>query len=146
LRLLIGCDAVVADWVAERIDGCERGWSDARAIGVTSRAGLIAGVVYHDWSPESEVIELSAAATSRHWMTRAVMSGILGYPFGFCQMVVARYRPDTPAQRIWRALGSDEFLIPRLMGRGRDCVLATLTAEQWAESPLNNGGCDHGQT
>ncbi len=137
MRLLFGHDQAVSAWTAARIEGCARGFGKCKAIGVVHGGDLIAGVVFHDWNPEAEIIELSAAATDRRWMTRNNFTEILNYPFGFCQMIVARAAPDGPPRRIFRAIGADEFVIPRLGGRGKDGIIATLTREQWAVSPLN---------
>ena len=144
MRLVLGCDQAVAAWTAARIEGCARGFGKCSAIGVAHDGDLIAGVVFHDWNPEAEIIELSAAATDRRWMTRSNVTGILNYPFGFCQMVVSRFAPDGPPRRIFNALGADEFVIPRLRGRDADGVLATLTREQWATSPMNKERLHHG--
>ncbi|MDX5370191.1 MAG: hypothetical protein LPL29_12535, partial [Alphaproteobacteria bacterium] len=40
-------------------------------------------------------------------------------------------------RRMWKALGADEYVIPRLRGRDRDGYITTITKEQWAASPFN---------
>jgi hypothetical protein len=132
-------------WVGSRINGGHRGFGNCKAVGVAHQGRIIAGVVLHDWSPETGVIELTAAADDRRWMTRHVVTEILSYPFGFARMVVARFAPDGPPRRIFAALGADEFRIPRLAGPDSDLIIATLTREQWAICPLNIGKTEHGQ-
>jgi hypothetical protein len=114
--------------------GFPRGFGECQALGFLDRDGALeAGVVYHNWNPEAGVIEISAASTSRRWGTRGRLQMIFGYPFDGigCQMVVARHAEDNPVRRIWRTLGADEFIIPRLRGRDRAECIATLTVENW---------------
>lgn len=128
-------DAQVAHWVAARIPGCERGFGPCKAMGVESKGRIVAGVVFHNWSPESEVIELSCAAETPRWMTRRIMNEAMGYAFSFCQAVVARIHQDnTTARKLWRGLGADEFVIPRLRGRSASEAIYTLTDDQWLRS------------
>lgn len=132
-------DDRVADWVAAHIDGCGRGFDECKAIGVVKDNSLVAGIVYHNWCPEFETIEVSGAAVDKRWMTRPVLKGLFGYPFSFCQMILAQHDADNHIRRIWKAIGADEYRIPRLRGRTRDGYIATLTKEQWEASRFNNG-------
>lgn len=108
-------------------------------MGVASPDRLVAGVVFHNWCPESAVIELSCAADDRRWMTRRVMNAAFGYVFDGlgCQMAVARiHEANEAARKLWRGLGAQEFIIPRLRGKDAAEVIYTLTREQWAASPF----------
>jgi len=138
VRAWFGHSDEVAAFVAALIPGCERGFGDCQAIGFLNVLGALeAGAVYHNWNPEAEVIEISAASKHRRWGSLARLRLIFEYPFEQigCQMVVARTAEDNPAPlRIWRTLGADEFRIPRLRGRGRAEIITTLTAEAWAAS------------
>lgn len=126
----------VSQFVAENIEGCARGFGDCQAIGFEKNGRLIAGVVYHNWVPENGVIEISAASTCRNWLTRANMNVIFGYPFRIgCRMIVARIaESNKTARRIWRSLGSDEYVIPSLRSPLEAEIIYTLTAEQWRAS------------
>lgn len=137
MRLLYGEDGRVADFVAGNIDGCGRGFGNAKAIGVERNGKLIAGIVYHNWCPEWETIEVSGAAIDKRWIRRDILCGLFEYPFSFCQMIIAQHDRDNHVRRIWKSLGADEYRIPRLRGRTRDGYIATITKEQWAESPFN---------
>lgn len=128
-----------ADWVAERIPHCTRGFGECQAVGVLRGGNVIAGVVYHNWSPEFGTIELSAAADDRRWLTRPVIHEVLAYPFGFCQMVFAQHKADNPARAIWQRLGADEYLIPRFHGIGAVAAIATLTKESWMAGKYHKG-------
>lgn len=134
------CDPRMADWVAQRIPACGRGFGDCRAFGVFRDEEVIAGVVFHNWSPEFGTIEMSAASESRRWLTRPILHKIFAYPFGFCQMVFAQHSTDNPARRIWQRLGADEHLIPRLHGPDTVAAIATLTKEAWTAGPYYQGG------
>lgn len=108
-------------------------------MGVASPDRLVAGAVFHNWCPESAVIELSCAADDRRWMTRRVMNAAFGYVFDGlgCQMAVARiHEANEAARKLWRGLGAQEFIIPRLRGKDAAEVIYTLTREQWAASPF----------
>lgn len=130
-----------AEWVAAHIDGCERGFGECQALGIYDKAGTIcAGVVFHDWNPERGLIEMSAAATDRRWLTRGVAAVVLGYAFRVARMAVARTSErNTPVRRLWAALGASEYLIPDLWGKGEAGVILTLTEPQWQKSRLHDG-------
>lgn len=127
----------MARFVATIIEA-ERGFGPCEALGFLDRKGrLEAGVVYHNFSPENGIIELSAGSVRRNWGTRDALRLIFAYPFDQlgCQAVVARTgeHNQTPL-RIWRALGAAEYRIPRLRGRDEAEIVTVLTVEQWKGS------------
>lgn len=125
---------VVSKFVASLIHGCERGFSNATAIGFARDERLVSGVVYHNWQPEAGVIELSAASVTRDWLDKSTLNAIFSYPFDQlkCQMCVARISEhNTRTRRIWRALGATEYKIPRLRGPSEAEIISTLTRETW---------------
>jgi RimJ/RimL family protein N-acetyltransferase len=127
-------NAGIAEFVALSVPGCERGFGPCATMGVVRGGVLIAGIVYHNWSPETGVIEISGAATDSRWMTRQTLRAMFSYPFDEigCQMVVARHSEhNARLRRMWRAVGSSEFVIPRLMGRNEAMVVTTLTDDAW---------------
>lgn len=129
-------DEAVARFVADQIDGCGRGFWPCRALGFRDAEGrLEAGFVYHNWSPEAGVIEISGASTHRGWATPEKLRAIMAYPFSFARMVVWRTSErNRVARRILRSMGAREFVIPDLRGPGEAEVIYTLTAEQWRAS------------
>ena len=131
------CDGA-SDWVAEQIEGCERGFAACRALAVMDRDGKIcAGVVFHDWNPERGVIELSVAATNRRWLTKPVANEAMAYAFSIARMAVATIsEKNKPARHLWRGLGGTEHLIPDMWAPGVACSLTTLTQDQWQASRL----------
>jgi len=133
----------VGAFVSRGIPGCERGWEKFTAIGVQDGQELVGGVVYHNWSPENGVIEMSAAASSRRWCPPHVLKAIFGYPFDGvgCRMVVMRVaEANTPMRRIARRLGCKEYVIEDLRADGEAEVIYTLTRAAWQ----NFIGASHG--
>jgi hypothetical protein len=140
LRYLFGQDQLVAGFVAQLIPHCARyGFNGVKTIGVVDadETQLLAGIVYGNWDPKAGVIEIAAAAVSPRWLTRRTLAVMYDYPFGQldCQMVVQRTPADN--QRLLRQLaagGYNFILVPRLLGRDRDCVVCTLTKEAYEAS------------
>lgn len=134
-------NAAVAGWVANRIPGCDRGFGECQALGVVSDSGVLcAGVVFHDWSPERGIIELSVAATNRRWLTRKVANVAMGYAFSVARIAIAQTAEwNKPARRVFRSLGGVEYPIPDLWADGVAGIVMTVKPEQWAESRLCDG-------
>lgn len=129
----------IARFVGDRIPGGSRGFGNCVCLGVIGRERLIAGVVFHNWNPEAQVIELSSAALSRRWLTRPVLWSMFDYAFNQigCQMVVARVSEKNRdengrgIQRIFTAYGFNETRIDRLGGRDTAELIYTLTDTDW---------------
>lgn len=126
----------IVEFVARQIKGAERGFGNCVAMGVLDGETLIAGMVFHNYCPEYRTIELSGAATSKRWLTRAIYNEMFAYAFvqADCQMLVARHSEhNTTLRRMWNAVGANEYLIPRLRGPNEAEAVATYTAEAWRE-------------
>lgn len=132
----------VAFFVAQLIPHCrERGFGKSRAIGVVDEDGrLIAGVVYHDFVPETGVMSMSAAAITPRWLTRETVQRIHEFPFdgAGCQMVLQ----VVPAEheRLLRQLAAGGYMmvrVPRLFGRDRDGIACMFTDDDWRASKFN---------
>lgn len=135
--------AGIARFVASHIPGGDRGFEGNVCLGVIKTGKnprLIAGVVYHNFNPEAGVIELSAAATSKLWLTRPVLRAMFAYPFEQigCQMAVLRVSERNPAMvSIAQRYGFKSHLIPRLRGRDEDEHILTLTDDDWRANRFN---------
>lgn len=131
---------VVVRWVQRALFGPGETFSDpnAQAIGLyNNNNDLVAGVVYHNWSPSSGSIEMSAYSTTRVWANKSVVRLLFDYPFlqVGCRIVVARHAEDnTHARRIWSALGASEHIIPDLRADGLGEAIAVLRKETWLNS------------
>ena len=143
LDYVYGHNEIISQFAASLIPHCSRGFGpNAVAMGVIDPEGrLIAGIVWHNYDPDSGIIELSGAALpGKYWLTRQTLRRMYGYPFlelG-CQMVVQR----TPADDrrllgILAAYGFRLITVPRLFGRDRDGVICTLTVEDWVHNRFN---------
>lgn len=121
-----------------KLCGVRPDFGNCRTMAVLDRDGwLVAGLVFHNWSPEYGVIEVSAAALTPKWATRAVLNTALDYVFAHCQMAVARIAEDNlQARRLWKGLGAEEHILPRLRGRTASEAIQLLTDDAWAQSRL----------
>lgn len=131
----------VGDFVSDLIWDEPGQFENFCTMAVADEDQLVAGVVYHNYQPRSQTIEISSASKRRKWMSRAVIREAIDMPFTVlgCQAVLARHSEDAKHIRhIWNALGAEEYIIPRLRGRNEpaECV-AVLTQEAWQTSPFN---------
>lgn len=133
-------DARVADWVNLHMPGSGDGFGQCQAMGVAHNGRIVAGIVFHNWEPEHSLIELSGAAIDRRWMTRTVLRTMFSYAFSVCETVFARHDEDSPARAIWKALGAEEYLIPRMRGKDKAICISVLAKEAWEKSRFNGGG------
>ena len=142
LEYIYGQDDAVADFVKQFIPECrERGFGKCKAIGVADETGLLGGLVYRNWCPETGTIEISGGALPlTNWLSRRTIQIMYDYPFYQvgCQMVIKTTMADNMiVLRIMHAVGFDLHLVKRLGGRDKDGVLGTLTVEQWEASRYN---------
>lgn len=142
LRYVFNDNDTVAGLVQFLVPSCrERGFGRCQCMGVVDEGHrLIAGVVYHNYDPGAGVIEISGAALTPRWLTRKTLMLMHAYPFMEvgAQMVVMRVPAENT--RLLRQLASYGYVfirVPRMLGRGRDGVLATLTYEDWIENRFN---------
>lgn len=135
-------DEAVADFVRQLIPSVRaRGFSKCKTIGIIDGGLLIAGLVYHNYDPDAEIIEISGAALpGEYWMTRETLKRMYQYPFlgCRCQMVINRVPAEDERQlRMLAAFGYSLILVPRGLGRDKDLVIATLTREEWEANKFN---------
>ena len=117
------------------LTGSRPDFGNCQTAAVIRNGQMIAGVVFHNWSPEFEVIEVSAAAADPRWASRSNLRTLFGYVFDVAQTCVARIHEDnTRARRLWRSFGAEEFILPRLRGRTASEALFLLTDDAWASS------------
>lgn len=99
--------------------------------------GLVAGVVYHNYDPDSGVIEITAYSARRDWLNRDRLKLIFGYPFDQLgvRVCVARISENnTRTLRIWRAFGAELTPIPHLRADGEAENVAVLHRDTWKQS------------
>lgn len=108
-------------------------------MGVHDGKQLIAGLVYHNWNKDAEMIEISGAAIDPRWLTRQTLALMHYYPFVDCrvQQVVMRLPLDNERlQRQLAVVGYEFTRFPRMYGRTRDGVIARLTDAAWSSNPI----------
>ena len=128
---------LIGAWVATRIPGCERGFGASCAMSISSDDEMVAGVVFHNYSPEAGVMEMSAASDDSRWLSKNVIRRIHEYIFddAECQMSVMRVSEEnTRMLSIGARVGYTPYLIPRLRGRYEAEVIMTLTDTEWRQS------------
>ena len=140
-RTVAVCDRPeeVAAFVARGLWGGTRRFGPSTAIGfATPDAGLVAGVVYHNYDPHAGTIELSGYAARRDWANRAAVALIFGgYPFRHagCRLLLGRHSErNARVRRIWRALGATEHPIPDLRAEGEAEIVAVLKRDVFLKS------------
>jgi hypothetical protein len=142
LNYVYGYDDVVAQFAAQLIPACRgRGFGNCKTIGVVEGDMLIAALVYHNYDPDAETIEISSAALPGHyWMTRETIKRMYQYPFlgCRCQMVFSRVEADNaPLIFMFDRFGYEFVRVPRGMGRRKDGMLCLLTREAWEANKFN---------
>lgn len=136
MRLVFGEDAAVGDWVARRIPHMYgEKFKNFVAIGVEMDGKPIAGVVYSDWVPQAETMQLSMAADTPRWATKGVIRGLLHYPFE--QQRVNKLWTSTPAKNeraIKFNLGvgfTREAILRHQYGRKNHAVICSMLANEY---------------
>lgn len=134
-RLIFGYDNEVAEWVASRIPHVDNGFGPCTAIGVAN-GKMLAGIVYHDYQPSLETIQLSMAADSPLWARKTTISALLHYPFR--QLKVFKVWTATPidnttALRVNEHIGfKREAVLAHHFGRKRHCVVSRMLEPDYA--------------
>lgn len=106
-------------------------------MAVIENEAVIAGAIWHNYEPDSGVIEISAAATTKRWLTRTTLGVLFGIPFKEwgCQAVVMRVSDhDEALHRMLKAYGFERYRVPRLRGRDEAENVFVLTEENWASN------------
>ncbi len=137
MNIIYGCNKQVHDFVARLVPECGRGFGKCSTLGVVHKGKLIAGLVYHNWNPESSVIEISGAATNPRWLTKPVLHAMFAYPFDQLnvQLLVMRVSEnDKRLRRMLRAYNFIRYRIPRLRGRDEAEIIYTLSDDDWREN------------
>jgi RimJ/RimL family protein N-acetyltransferase len=142
IRFVFGKDEQVATAVVQMVPGHEHGFGKCTAIGIIDDDGaLIAGVVFHNWSPQNGTIELSAAALpGKRWLTRTTIRQMYEYAFDTCgcQMVISVVSERN--ERVLRQFAAGGYTFVRLSrhyGRDHDAIYCTLTEEDWRKNKFN---------
>lgn len=127
--------------VADRIWPSKgRDFGNCRAIAIVDGDTLAAGLIYHNYDPDADVIEISGASWVKGWLTRSVLKAMYGYPFidCQCQAVIQRVADDDLKQhRMLTAFGAEHYRIPRLRGVDKAENIFVTTREAWASNKFS---------
>ena len=114
-------------------------------MGVFESGSLVAVMLYHNYSREAGVIEISGAAETARWLTKPVLHEMFAYPFDQlgCQNVVMRVSDkNTRLPRILTAYGFDSVHVPRIRGRDEGERVFWLTDEAWKANGFHREKAD----
>jgi hypothetical protein len=146
LKYVYGQDHLVADFVARSklasgFSEWGSGFADKnlKAIGIANDDNeLIAGIVFFNYHPEAETIEMSVEALPKQrWLTPTTLKVMFQYPFLQCRCQALFTKTSARNKHVLRMLAAMNFdliLIPRAGGRNEDGVVAELTIEHWIAS------------
>lgn len=128
----------VAAFVSLGLWGGKREITNCQAVGFYNEIeGLIAGILFHNYDPETSVIEITAYSAHRKWLNKARVCEIFQYPFDQIglRLCVARFSENnTRSARIWRTFGASLHRIPELRGEGEAEIIAVLRRDDWKNS------------
>lgn len=136
MRAVFGFEDCVVPTVMH-LCGLERDFGECQTLALVDKDdNIVGGVVFHNWSPENGVIEVSVGSSNARWLTRSVMKAVFGYAYDTCgcHAVIARTDKNNPSRRIWKALGADEHVINHLRGPNEPEYIYVLPKEAWDRS------------
>jgi RimJ/RimL family protein N-acetyltransferase len=130
-------NARVGEFVSQQCFGRPDAVERFCSMGVFHGGELVAGTIFHNWHPDSGVLEMTSASINRRWLTRPVVRAIFHMAFDMigAQMAVMRVSERNEGMvGIARRFGFDGVLIPRLRGRDEAEWVFTLTDDAWRAS------------
>jgi len=139
---------LLGQWAAMRIFGYPNGFEKFCTMAVFDNDVLVAVMVYHEYDPTGQVIQISGAAEDSRWLTRETLNQMFNVPFDNmgCQMVVMRVSANNARlPRMLTAAGFKSYTIPRLRGRFEDEVIFTLTDDDWKSHNFYRRSSENGK-
>jgi hypothetical protein len=103
--------------------------------------GIIGGVVYHNFDPQYNSIELSCYGISNKWFTKYNLNVIFDYPYNQLgvRLIRATFDEDNDkSTRLFKSLNGNMVKIPDLFKDGGNAVIATLKRNDWLNSKFCN--------
>lgn len=132
---LVYGDPRIDSWVAGKLG--LRKWAESYSIANVKDQFILGATVFHNWYPETGVVELTSVSDSPKWMDRKMINAVFSHAFDIlgCQMVVLRVSEiNTVMVNIAERLGFKGYLIPRLRGKTEAEWVFCLTDDDWRES------------
>lgn len=148
MKLLYGHAEEVAAWVGWRIplvakqlarNPAAEPFGPSYAIGVLDKTNtLVAGVVYHNWNPDCQTMELSFAADTSRWLTRNLIRELLSYAFevnGVNRVHSLTPKSYADARRFLEKFGfKREGVATDGFGPGEHAIISRLLKREWLET------------
>lgn len=136
-RLIFGRDEAVAAWVARQIPHVDAaGFGPCRAIAVAVGDRPVAGIVYHDYQPQSRCVQISMASVSPMWAQPDTIRGLLSVPFqqyGCYKIWTAIPADNERALRFNRGIGmKSEGTLRHQFGPRRHAIIFGMIEPEWA--------------
>lgn len=132
---------IVGDFVSLVMFGERDRLKNYCSMAVVKDEELIAGVIYNAYYPGHGVIEISACATSKLWLTRRVIHAMFSLPFDRlgCQMVILRTSEKNGSVRglLENRFDLSPIYLPRMRGRDEGEYQYSITEECWRDSPYS---------
>lgn len=110
-------------------------------LGVIKGDRLIAGVIYHDYKPGAQVVEMSCAAIDPTWVRGPTLYLMYSYPFEQmgCRMIgTGNAGSNKRLHRQLERLDHRKYIIDDYWGEGEDCYFWTLTKKAYQCNDLIN--------
>lgn len=129
-------DPRIDGWVASKLG--IRKWAESFSIANVRESFILGATVFHNYYPETGVVEMTSASDSPLWMSRKMINAVFSYAFDVlgCQLVALRVsQTNARMVNIAEGLGFIGYLIPRLRGRDEAEWIFTLTDDDWRNSP-----------
>jgi len=79
--LVFGADAIIAEFVRQRLKNAPDSFGPCTAIGVIRSEKLAGGVVYFDYDPKIPACQVAFAFDDPRWATKHVLRSVCNYPF-----------------------------------------------------------------
>lgn len=129
--------ALVAPWVAMRVPHVDR-FGPCQAAVVERNGETAAVVLFHDWNPSAQTMQLSMAADTPRWATRPVVAALFHYAF-----------VTGGANKLWTAVPHDarrvirfnegiglrrEAVLRHQFGHKQHAVIFSMLANEWRKS------------
>lgn len=122
------------DYISARIWGSPRAMPLGNIMAAVADGRVNGAAVFHNYNPDAETIEISAAADNPRWLTRPILREMFGFAFDqlACQAVILRCDPaNDRLGRILTAYGFTRYDIPRLRGRDKAEAIFLLADDAW---------------
>ena len=135
----VAVNDLLRTYVVSRLHGDESVYAECGSLGVVSDEKILGAVLFHNWSDEYSIIELSAASDSAAWLPKKTLKEIFGICFDQLKVnqVFARHSVENKIiERIFKFIGGSQIILPNMRGKNRDESLMMLTEQQWRSCKL----------